>query len=1085
MPCPGARCDEGQDVCIQVPAGLWISFSAATDVAGLGVVENEDIVAYNLDMLSWQWVFDGSDVGLGGFAIDGMAVLPDGAILMSFTASGGISGMSGGPGGGTTLDDSDIVRFVPSSLGMDTAGSFHFYFDGSDVGLTKSNEDIDALALDADGSLLISTNGSAVVEGTSGADTDLLRFTATNLGAATSGSFSVYFDGSDVGLTDASSEDVDGAGLLPDGRILLSTTGAFSVPGVSGANEDVFAFTPTQLGSVTLGSSAMLLDLSTLGIDPAANVADLEMVPELNDPAPFMDIQFSLTPSDGPAPVMVQCTAFRPDGLPLPNGLYTWIFDGIEELGPVNTHGTVSREFLSSGAHVVTLSFALEGTTTPVACPNARTGVYEGFVFVWPAIAGRVATEGGDALAGVILSASNGSGTATTGVDGSYELYIPFGWSGFIEAQHDLYAFAPTQRDYLSVRSSIPEQNFTSILISVPNPVLSGYLRNEQGNPVFQVPLILTGADGFEGIDFQTATDTNGYYRLTVPLGWTGTLRTDANHRIEPPEESDLVVAEDRIRDYIVYRNYYVAADGADIPEDGTYEQPLKTIQAAATHARPGDTIFVRQGTYDLRTDSAYDQGVIYFASSGAPGQPISIQAYPGEAVTLTTAESKPVFDFADTWGHNTAGFGHYGFRNLRIVGGRYGWIFRPPVPLGWQPGVDPVSDLWVSQIHDVIIEDCEVDGSGVVEAGIYIRYGGIRNLTVRRCNFHHTIGTEGTVDIGEWSDIQDGHLVPRSASHNLLFEDCDFHHAVHQQANGIVTQPCTFNVTFRRCRAYNNGKYGFACKGSGNFRLDGCAAWGNDSSQMYCRGFGGDDATPRPYDWNEFLITNCVFIAPADQRGGSALNWRENSHLQVYQTTIVGLRDAIYGQAGGYSFLLGNQHNVPSAAVLRNCVVCGYTGSPAVRFYVANGLPYLTNTRYEGRTNLYYAEPTTKFKYQSRNWQSLSQWQAYWAVGEPNGDDALNGPSATQADATSIFGDPLFVSLNPALAPLRKLWADDLLDPANHSDVRIMAGSPALGLGENLTDLGIPELLFDYEGQPRPAVGPWTVGAFQNPVAP
>jgi len=177
------------------------------------------------------------------------------------------------------LDDSDIVRFVPTSLGASTAGSFVFYFDGSDVGLTQNAEDIDAIALDSDESLIISTTGSVTATGASGADTDLLRFAATSLGATTTGSFTVYFDGSDVSLSDSSNEDVDGASRRPSGTLLLSTIGVVSVPGVSADNEDILEFTPTQLGSTTSGTYTLFLDLSALGIDPAEDVGSLEFVP--------------------------------------------------------------------------------------------------------------------------------------------------------------------------------------------------------------------------------------------------------------------------------------------------------------------------------------------------------------------------------------------------------------------------------------------------------------------------------------------------------------------------------------------------------------------------------------------------------------------------------------------------------------------------------------------------------------------------------------------------------------------------------------------------------------------------------------
>ncbi|MBL8880873.1 MAG: hypothetical protein JNG88_17300 [Phycisphaerales bacterium] len=138
----------------------WVVFTGTTVVPGVGNAENEDVVAYDGASQSWNLIFDGSDVGLSTAVIDGMAVLPGGDILLSFADARSIPGITGGPSGSTTVDDSDIVRFHPTSLGATTAGTFAFYFDGSDVGLTQNDEDIDAIALLPDGRLLISTNGT-------------------------------------------------------------------------------------------------------------------------------------------------------------------------------------------------------------------------------------------------------------------------------------------------------------------------------------------------------------------------------------------------------------------------------------------------------------------------------------------------------------------------------------------------------------------------------------------------------------------------------------------------------------------------------------------------------------------------------------------------------------------------------------------------------------------------------------------------------------------------------------------------------------------------------------------------------------
>jgi len=241
-------------------------------------VANEDIVTYNTGTGAWALLFDGSDVGLSALTIDGFAMTSGGDFLLSFAEAASIAGMTGGPSG-TTLDDSDIVRFIPSSTGATTAGSFVFHFDGSDVGLTQNAEDIDAISLTSDGRLVISLLGSGAVNGASSVqDEDLLVFNSTSLGSVTAGSFAFYVDGSDVGLATNSGENIDAAAIAPDGSILFSTAGDFAVTGLSGPDEDISRFVPTSLGGTTAGSFAALLDLSSLGIATSADVNAVERI---------------------------------------------------------------------------------------------------------------------------------------------------------------------------------------------------------------------------------------------------------------------------------------------------------------------------------------------------------------------------------------------------------------------------------------------------------------------------------------------------------------------------------------------------------------------------------------------------------------------------------------------------------------------------------------------------------------------------------------------------------------------------------------------------------------------------------------
>ena len=226
------------------PSGVIVYVSSTTGGTVGGVTfADQDILAHNVAANSWSLYFDGSDVGIT-VDVDAFTRLTDGSLLLSFDAAASLAGVG-------TVDDSDIVRFVPTTLGATTAGSFSLYFDGSDVGLTTNNEDIDGIGIAPDGRLLLSTLGAVGVTGISGADSDILAFTATALGATTSGSWALYFDGSDVGLTDNSSEDLRGIWVAGNGKIHLSTAGTFTVTGVTGGGDDVVICTPGTLGSTT------------------------------------------------------------------------------------------------------------------------------------------------------------------------------------------------------------------------------------------------------------------------------------------------------------------------------------------------------------------------------------------------------------------------------------------------------------------------------------------------------------------------------------------------------------------------------------------------------------------------------------------------------------------------------------------------------------------------------------------------------------------------------------------------------------------------------------------------------------------
>ena len=208
----------------------YLSSTSSGNVGGVKFAD-EDILQFDDEAGEWALFFDGSDVGLSKGDVDAFHVRADGTLLLSLVNPFTISGLE-------KVDDSDILHFTATSLGANTAGSFALYFDGSDVGLTTSAEDIDGIMELPDGRLLITTQGKAVVTGATAQDEDALAFTPTGLGGNTAGGWSLFLRGADIGLN-GKSEDMRGMVLTAGNQFFLTSGGAFEIGDLHGRPADV------------------------------------------------------------------------------------------------------------------------------------------------------------------------------------------------------------------------------------------------------------------------------------------------------------------------------------------------------------------------------------------------------------------------------------------------------------------------------------------------------------------------------------------------------------------------------------------------------------------------------------------------------------------------------------------------------------------------------------------------------------------------------------------------------------------------------------------------------------------------------
>jgi len=232
-----------QKVIPPLDAAIYVTTTADGTVGDI-TFSKGDILAYDG---SWSMYFDASDVGIMNNLND-FAIMPDGSLLIAISGRTTLNTNNGS----FKLQLWDIARFVPSSLGDNTSGYFEMYFDGSDVGLTKASEKIDALAIQPNGTLLISTYGTASVP--NGAlvikaqDEDLLAFQPSSTGDNTQGVWSLALDGSTI--SGLGKEDIDAVWRDGNsGAYYLTMTTDFIIGGVTGTPGTILAVTPG--GTVT------------------------------------------------------------------------------------------------------------------------------------------------------------------------------------------------------------------------------------------------------------------------------------------------------------------------------------------------------------------------------------------------------------------------------------------------------------------------------------------------------------------------------------------------------------------------------------------------------------------------------------------------------------------------------------------------------------------------------------------------------------------------------------------------------------------------------------------------------------------
>jgi bacillopeptidase F len=268
---PAASASQSFDILVGAsPAVMFFSTAHNTAVPGVpGPYDRADVYAWASDG-SFRRVFDASGPGAAGLPlranVDAVVVAATDAagaasdIYLSFSNDLGIWV----PGIGMVQDE-DVVRGQRDGSNW----TWTLFFDGSDVGLGDvAGEDVDAFEILPDGSVLVSTAGRPSVPGLDRPvlrDEDLLRC-AGGFGPATTCTWSLYFDGSDVGLGSAGRGGLSAASVSGN-DLYLTTFGASPATGSSGRGNEVALCRDLRIGPATSCASWSLFYVGLHGLD--------------------------------------------------------------------------------------------------------------------------------------------------------------------------------------------------------------------------------------------------------------------------------------------------------------------------------------------------------------------------------------------------------------------------------------------------------------------------------------------------------------------------------------------------------------------------------------------------------------------------------------------------------------------------------------------------------------------------------------------------------------------------------------------------------------------------------------------------
>jgi len=480
---------------------------------------------------------------------------------------------------------------------------------------------------------------------------------------------------------------------------------------------------------------------------------------------------------------------------------------------------------------------------------------------------------------------------------------------------------------------------------------------------------------------------------------------------------------------------YYVAPGGDDA-NPGTEAQPWATIQHAADALQPGETVYVRAGTYA--------EDVEIHVSGSEAGGDITFRNYPGET---------PVLDGSGlTVPGSNAGLFYIENQSYLIIRGfelrNYQSATPDIVPVGIHlRGNSQHVQILDNHIHD-IASTAAVDGDllGRDAHGIAVygddSPGGIHDLLIEGNELDHlTLGSsESLVINGNVYDF----IVRGNRVHDndnigidaIGFEEVSPDPATDQARNGVISDNVVYNID-----SQNNPAYGGERSADGIY-VDGGTYITLERNRVHHSNIGVEIASEHKLHATSFITVanNLVYW---NHIGGLFMGGYDRQRGSTEDCTIVNntFFENDSAQDGNGEMLL--QYDTRRNVIANNILYANQQG-----YLITN--PYTENTDNVVDYNLYFSPigADSEWQWKGTYYQGFSNWQ-----------------SGAGNDAHGLFADPQFVdATTPDLSLQATSPAIDVGDPANAAADDFLGVSRPQGAGD---DLGA------YEYQPQPVASP------------